>query len=438
MPLQLWIVTGVRAGQVERLDKAVVVIGRHAASDVRFDPNQDLDVSGRHAEIREVDGKYLLRDIGSTNGTFVNGRRIEGDFELHEGDKILFGAKGPQAEVRLEVKPRSTEQRIQIAVSQQTAGLKRYTIAAIVVLAIGAGAAYWMGQRNSALQVSELRQLLADNDRRVTTLQGGMSQTGDTALVNELQRRTRALRDRLAGAPNDEERDKLQAEIAEVEKQLSNMSRMDLPSINQTNAPAVALVVAEIGGKSFAGSGFAIAPQGLLMTNRHNVVNEAGQRAGRLIVKFRDTGEWLPAHVVRVATEDEGDLALIQIDASGKSLPTVAGVQAGSDNAGEGSPVAIIGFPLGYTIAMEGEGNEFVAKTTLNPGTVSKRTSTVLQIDSFAAHGSSGSPVLNARGNVVGVVYGGPVEGGGRIVYAVPADKIVAFIPGEYKGIVRE
>lgn len=430
--------TGVRAGQVERLDKAIVVIGRHAASDLRFDPNHDLDVSGRHAEIRELDGKYIIRDIGSTNGTFVNGRRIEGDVELHEGDKIRFGAKGPQAEVRLDVKPRSTEQRIQIAVSQQTAGMKRYTIAAIVVLAVGAAAAYWVGQRNSALQVSELRQLLADNDRRVTTLQGGMSQSGDTALVNELQRRTHSLRERLAGAPNDEERNKLKAEIAEVEKQLSSMSRMDLPSINSTNAPAVALIVAEIGGKSFAGSGFAIAPQGLLMTNRHNVVSEAGQRAGRLIVKFRDTGEWLPAHIVKVATEDEGDLALIQIDASGKSLPTIAGVQAGSDNAGEGSPVAIIGFPLGYTIAMEGEGNEFVAKTTLNPGTVSKRTSTVLQIDSFAAHGSSGSPVLNARGHVVGVVYGGPVEGGGRIVYAVPSDKIAAFVPDEYKGIVKD
>lgn len=438
MPFQLRILTGARAGHVERLDQAMVVIGRHSSSDLRFDPNQDLDVSGRHAEIREMDGKYMLRDTGSTNGTFLNGRRVTGDTELHEGDKISFGAKGPQVEVRLELRPRSTEQRIQIAVTEQTAGLKRYTIAAIVVLAVGAAAAYWVGQRNSAQRVSELRQLLADNDRRVATLQGGMSQSGDTALVNELQRRTRSLRDRMAGATTDDEREKLKGEIAEVERQLSSMSRMDLPSINETNAPAVALIVAEIGGKSFAGSGFAIAPQGLLMTNRHNLVSEFGQRAGRIAVKFRDSGDWLPARIVKVATEDEGDLALIQIDASGKSLPTVSGVQSGSDNAGEGAPVAIIGFPLGYSIAMEGEGNEFVAKTTLNPGTVSKRTSTVLQIDSFAAHGSSGSPVLNARGNVVGVVYGGPVEGGGRIVYAVPADKIAAFIPAEYRGIVRD
>jgi hypothetical protein len=61
-----------------------------------------------------------------------------------------------------------------------------------------------------------------------------------------------------------------------------------------------------------------------------------------------------------------------------------------------------------------------------------------LQIDSYAAHGSSGSPVFSTRGVVVGVVYGGAPEGGGRIVYAVPPDRIAAFIPAEYRSIVKE
>lgn len=438
MPFEIRILTGARAGHVERFEKAVVAVGRHAASDLRFDPNSDLDVSGRHAEIRESGAAYTIRDTGSTNGTFVNGKRIEGDVELHHGDKIRFGAKGPEAEVHMQLAPRSTEQRIAIAVSQQTAGLKRYMIAAAAVLVVGAGGAYYVMQRNSAQRVQELTQLLAANDRRVATLQGGMSQSGDTALVNDLQRRMRALRERLAGATSDAERDKLRAELAEIERQLNNMFRMDLPSINQSNAPAVALIVSEIAGKSFAGTGFAITPQGVLITNRHNVVNESGQRASRMLVKFRDTGEWFPGHVLKTAAEDEGDLALIQIDVPGKSFPVVGGVQSGDENAGEGAPVAIIGFPLGYDIAMEGEGDTFIAKTTLNSGTVSKLTSAILQIDSFAAHGSSGSPVFNARGSVIGVVYGGPPGGGGRIVYAVPAAKIAAFVPDEYRSIVRE
>jgi len=36
------------------------------------------------------------------------------------------------------------------------------------------------------------------------------------------------------------------------------------------------------------------------------------------------------------------------------------------------------------------------------------------------------------------VVYGGAPEGGGRIVYAVPPDRIAAFIPEEYRAIVKE
>ena len=49
-----------------------------------------------------------------------------------------------------------------------------------------------------------------------------------------------------------------------------------------------------------------------------------------------------------------------------------------------------------------------------------------LDIDAFATHGSSGSPVFDARGYVVGVVYGGPTEAAGRIVYAVPAARLNA------------
>src|SRR5207247_11407309 len=72
------------------------------------------------------------------------------------------------------------------------------------------------------------------------------------------------------------------------------------------------------------------------------------------------------------------------------ALPILEGLSTGTRDATEGNSVVTIGFPLGYDTPMEGEGNDFMAKSTLNPGTVAKRTSTVLQIDSYAAHGSSG------------------------------------------------
>ena len=455
--LEIRILTGARAGQVDRFEKSVIVVGRHAMVDLRFSPEHDLDVSGRHAEIREAaggeaggsGGRYTVTDTGSTNGTFVNGARIEGTVELHDGDKIKFGAKGPEVKVRTAVqasepthtrqqRSRSTEERIAVAVSKQTAGLKWYMIAAIALLVVGVGTAYYVGNRESTRRVEELRKLLARNDSMRVVLAGSMGTAGDTALANEIQRKITALQQRLPGATSDAERQQIKGDIELNQRQLQRMVQMDLPAIHAANAPAVVLLVAKINGKSFAGSGFSIDSTGLIFTNRHNVRDENGGTATDIAVKFTETREWLPARIVKVSDVPNEDLALIRMDRGGP-FPVVRGVSTGKGDASEGMSVVTIGFPLGYDTPMEGEGgSDFIAKSTLNPGTVSKRTSSVLQIDSYAAHGSSGSPVFSTRGLVVGVVWGGPPEGGGRIVYAVPPDRIVGFIPAEYRGIVKD
>jgi S1-C subfamily serine protease len=90
--------------------------------------------------------------------------------------------------------------------------------------------------------------------------------------------------------------------------------------------------------------------------------------------------------------------------------------------------VATIGYPHAIDAPMEGTGLDVRASTTTTAGTVSKRIADVLQIDSYAGKGSSGSPVFDVRGNVVGVVYGGEAESRGRIVYAVPAERLAAFL----------
>ena len=78
---------GPEAGTKFLLDKDVVTCGRHPGSDMFLN---DVTVSRRHAEIRRKDGDFILVDVGSLNGTFVNRQRVESE-KLANGDEIQIG-----------------------------------------------------------------------------------------------------------------------------------------------------------------------------------------------------------------------------------------------------------------------------------------------------------------------------------------------------------
>ena len=91
MAIELRVLSVSRIGQREVLDLPVIAVGRHPQCDFRFDAMTDLDVSARHAEIRATDGgRWVIRDGGSTNGTFVNGNRVT-RASLKEGDRLGVG-----------------------------------------------------------------------------------------------------------------------------------------------------------------------------------------------------------------------------------------------------------------------------------------------------------------------------------------------------------
>lgn len=65
------------------------VVGRDSASAIAFPT--DPAVSRRHAVVEQFDGGWLVRDTGSSNGTFVNGAEIDGEQVLAPGDAIELG-----------------------------------------------------------------------------------------------------------------------------------------------------------------------------------------------------------------------------------------------------------------------------------------------------------------------------------------------------------
>lgn len=92
---------GAHTGRVLELRHDLIRLGRMPDSEVPFHPHADLDASGRHAEIRRTAQGYEVHDVGSRNGTLVNGvpqpRAL-----LRHGDVIEFGAGGPRLRVELD------------------------------------------------------------------------------------------------------------------------------------------------------------------------------------------------------------------------------------------------------------------------------------------------------------------------------------------------
>lgn len=71
-------------------ERAVWIVGRSRACDVRL---ADPAVSARHARVACRGGRWTVADLGSTNGTWVNGARIE-HAVLQPGDELVLGEMG--------------------------------------------------------------------------------------------------------------------------------------------------------------------------------------------------------------------------------------------------------------------------------------------------------------------------------------------------------
>src|SRR5512138_2454427 len=85
---QLIMRSGPTPGAAFALEGDQMTIGRDSTNEIVIN---DAEVSRRHSRLTFQGGKYVLEDLGSTNGTFVNGQRLAGPRVLKPGEVISFG-----------------------------------------------------------------------------------------------------------------------------------------------------------------------------------------------------------------------------------------------------------------------------------------------------------------------------------------------------------
>jgi len=461
---QFKFLSGARAGQVEAFRKAYIGLGRHPLSDVRFDAERDLEVSSRHAAIvRKTEG-FVLQDLGSRNGTFLNGQRITADTVLKSGDVIGFGANGPAVEFdvlesdvdlpattaaeglaerassprevyqaatpppRSTAARQSTGMRIAVEVARQTANLRRTTkVLIVLLLVVGTGFTWmqWDGHRraNELLQL-QLRadSLMKESSGLTTRFQSELQGVRDALKTS--QDETARLRHELDASGGDASsvaRLRTALDAAEQrQRALAGASGVDYRAISHRNQDAVAIVLVEYtDGERYSGTAFSIDSMGTMITNKHILAGEDGTKTPRRLgVIFSGSTQFWRAEVVGVS--QDADIGVFRVLIKG-GTPRVAGLAKTATAIERGDPVAILGYPLGFDLPMESQGGQPIAEPTLTVGTVSKSLTEVVQVDAYGAPGSSGSPIFDRDGKVIAVLYGGERESNGKIIFAVPA-----------------
>lgn len=498
---QLKILSGGRAGAVEVFSKPLIDMGRHPSCDLRFDPDSDLDVSAHHAALVKQGNHWIIRDLGSRNGTLLNGHRIVGDARLDRTDHIRFGPEGPSVEfllvtddtpdtppptftetgaplrpssvsgsspaasptaspapvARAAVPPPpqrpatpparppsslrpSTTQRIRLEVARQTKRWRVVTLVLVGVVVVAVAGFVFENQRRereraavAARAQARIDSILRAADESIRALEGQVAGLADAlhgsqAQVQDLQTRLQSAT-RAGNAP----------EVANLRRQLDQASealrrqqvaaQVDYRTIYAANQRALAIIYVEFGpGEVVTGTAFGVRRDGLMMTNRHVVAGESGNRTPqRVALRFADSDQVFKGRVV--VTSPEVDLALVRVENLVGDVPTVSAFNPRSDTLQPGDPVATIGFPLGTDLPMTERDGRFMARTTFGAGIITKVLPNLLQIDGYGAQGASGSPVFDRTGRVVGVLYGGQVGTGGRVIYAVPggyAEKMIS------------
>ncbi len=196
----------------------------------------------------------------------------------------------------------------------------------------------------------------------------------------------------------------------------------DLPELaSKAGSSVVVLTVhGSLGRKEALGSGFFVSPDGWIVTNHHVV-----EGASRVTAKLADGGV---RDVTGIYLDDaKHDIAILQVEHGSSDTPALElgsshGLKPGDEIAVIGSPHGLSGtLSTGIISALRDRGPD------LDPVDPKAVQSWGLQITAAISPGSSGSPVLDRSGQVVGVAVG-QLAVGQSLNFAIPVDVVTAML----------
>ncbi len=436
-----------------------IVIGRGAACTIPLRTVADTVVSKRHAVVRFGEGgAATVTDLGSRNGTYLNGRQVEATSPLVLGDRLMLGWRGPLLEVRAlgsaampesegaafhpERQPATTlSGMLQVArVEAEAPGAggagafvrsllhqaaRESSVAFRIGVAAGMvaiAAAVALGYRSLARRASEAEARSASTERALAD-QRSSEDSARGVSEREIARLRRELAAARAQSVSRAVVDSLTRRLHDAEAGMPAAPAADFSRVAAENQGAVGLVIVRYGADSVMGTGFVITPSGYLLTCRHVVQSPERLGPRSVDVVMADGRAPQAADVVSVSDVADQDVAVLKV--RGYRGPTVRDIDWQGTGISQGAPAALIGFPRGSELAFDPAG---IVRTTMFAGIIAKATPQWIQFGGITVRGSSGSPIFNAEGQVVAVHYGG-LSDGPVLGFAVPMALVRRWLP---------
>ncbi len=399
-----------RAGKREVIDReGVVRLGRHPDNDCVFADDRSEGVSGFHAEIRRVDDGVSLVDLASTNGVWLNDRRVK-TAGLSLGDTITLGESGPAFQVYWALEESST------TVHPPPPEPKKYGERTVGMLIRQALAQAGLKKRTGTSKSTDYFESLVDEKLRSSSRRlkrfAVLAAIAVVIISGVLVAVYSGRPARVAHPSGIDSGETVGGAIATANRFAIFM----LAGIPQTKGQPSA-----DGLEGFC-TAFAVGPD-LLATNAHCLI-EARQSysAPTVLMNGAPTHRYAVTEMVQHPSYRWGtlspDVGLLRIRGRLQHVVTLSPPEELVQVAA-GVPVFMYGFPGTLNRADAPEATfikgDIGRVTTFAHRLGAQGQNTLLQHSAFSASGTSGSPLFNLSGRVIGINAGGYLENGKKL-----------------------